>query len=314
MPAIPATPRAHFSDLKNVDLSLALGPVVADFIDWWLIEPKWWRNYLHSHSFYEICYAFVGRGRFTINGRTQTVRRGDVFVAKPNEPHEIVSSRSAPLGIYFWSYTLVPAAKRPPRPVDAATDELLRAFIGTTTLPAGPAPHMAQTIAMLTDEIARQWPGCLPVIEALTRKLLLDTARAVVPEGTRPTMLPAVSRSEADRIAQAALRYVHDNLARPISVRDVAAQVQLSERHLERLVRKETGRTVLQHLTAARVDAAAQQLLDHDVPIKQIAAGVGYQDVRYFTTLFRKRTGMTPARFRAAGGTTHFTAMRHAPQ
>ncbi|HLL90043.1 MAG TPA: helix-turn-helix transcriptional regulator [Tepidisphaeraceae bacterium] len=111
---------------------------------------------------------------------------------------------------------------------------------------------------------------------------------------------------------QTAVTYLRDNLARPIGVRDIAAQVNLSERHLARTFRAATGRSVLDYLTGLRVDAAAQMLLaDVERPVKQIAATVGYPDVRYFTTLFGRHTGTTPAAYRAAGGTRHFTDRRH---
>jgi AraC-like DNA-binding protein/mannose-6-phosphate isomerase-like protein (cupin superfamily) len=305
-----ASAHKSFPDLNGIEVSIPLGSVVADVFQWAAIDPKPWRNYLHAHSFYEVCYAFSGKGTFTINGQSHSVRKGQVFVAKPNEPHEIIANNRSPLGIYFWSYTLVPT-KTKAYTSDPATEALMTSFIATRTAPAGPAAHMEATIAMLADEIAQQWAGCIGNIEALTRKLLLDTARVVVPEGTRATLLPAVPLAENDRIVRTAITYLRDNLARPIGVRDVAVQVQLSERHLERLFNRATGQTVLQHLTTARLTAAAQQLLDHDLPIKQIAAGVGYEDVRYFTTLFRTHMNATPARFRASGGTKHFTDKRH---
>jgi len=99
------------------------------------------------------------------------------------------------------------------------------------------------------------------------------------------------------------VRYLHDNLSRPIQIRDVAAQVHLSERHLSRLFQQVTGESLLEYLTMLRVQAASQLLLDRQLAIKNVARDVGYPDVHYFTTLFRRRTGMTPAVFRETGGT-----------
>ena len=100
-----------------------------------------------------------------------------------------------------------------------------------------------------------------------------------------------------------ALVIARAQLARPIQIRDVAAQVHLSERHLSRLFQQVTGSSLLDYLTTLRVQAASQLLLDRTLAIKNIAREVGYPDVHYFTTLFRRRTGQTPAVFREAGGT-----------
>src|SRR4051794_19517732 len=80
-----------FPDLNRVPLSLDLGSHRVEFIYWGVLGSKWWRNYLHVHSFFEICYAHHGRGTFFIHDRKHAVRPGELFVARPGEPHEIVS-------------------------------------------------------------------------------------------------------------------------------------------------------------------------------------------------------------------------------
>jgi len=100
--------RQQFTDLSLLALSPQLGDFVSQILGWGFIEPHWWRNYPHSHSFFEVCFAFEGQGTFRIKGTDYQVQVGDVFVAKPGESHEIVSSDHNPLGVYFWSYTLVP--------------------------------------------------------------------------------------------------------------------------------------------------------------------------------------------------------------
>jgi AraC family L-rhamnose operon transcriptional activator RhaR len=104
----------------------------------------------------------------------------------------------------------------------------------------------------------------------------------------------------AGRIEQ----YLHDNYNRPIKMRDVAAQVHLSERHTSRLFLQVTGTSIKARLTALRVEAASQLLLSGRRPVKEVAEASGFPDVQHFTTLFRRHTGLTPAAFRQRGGTT----------
>ena len=104
-------------------------------------------------------------------------------------------------------------------------------------------------------------------------------------------------------VVQTASRYLRDNYPRPIEVRDVAAQVHLSERHLSRLFVQQTGKSILEFLTDLRIEAASQLLLDGSLPIKQIARSVGYPDQHYFTTIFGKKVGLTPGVFRRRRGT-----------
>jgi AraC family L-rhamnose operon transcriptional activator RhaR len=99
-------------------------------------------------------------------------------------------------------------------------------------------------------------------------------------------------------------QYLRDNYSRPIRMRDVAAQVHLSERHTNRLFQRVTGTSIKARLTALRLEAASQLLLSGRRPVKEVAEMSGFPDVQHFTTLFRRHTGLTPAAFRERGGTT----------
>jgi AraC-like DNA-binding protein len=83
----------------------------------------------------------------------------------------------------------------------------------------------------------------------------------------------------------------------------VAAQVHLSERHARRLFLESTGKSMKQYLTLLRLDVAKQRLLNQEETISDIAYGVGFNDVRHFSTTFRAVVGVTPSEFREKGGT-----------
>ena len=293
-----AIPRQRFIDLNQLSLSLHVGGFSAEILGWGFFEPRWWRNYLHSHSCFEICYAFAGRGTFRMLDTEYTVRAGDVFVAKPGEPHEIVSSEEEPLGIYFWSHTLLPATQR--HTAFGGSDALLHAFRTTRQWVSDRVEAMQPTLDLLVEEIVRKQPGYVQVIDGLVVKLLLDTARAVVDV---PIMAEPAARGAADALAHQIAAYLRDNYSRPIAIRDVAAQVHLSERHTSRLFRETMGASIKSYLTALRLEVATQLLLDRHLSIQAVALASGYPDTRYFTTLFRRYMGSTPGRFRHTEGT-----------
>lgn len=301
----PTVPQQHFTNLNQLTLSLQLGSFRSEILGWGLAEPRWWRNYLHTHSFFEICYAFEGQGLFRINNEDYQVHKGQVLVAKPGETHEIISSESTPLGIYFWSYTLT---QRPDRlPESADSDSLLTAFLTSQCWVSDHTPAMQRTLELLTEEAVQREPGYLQAITALTSKLLLDTARAVVTLPPRQGHTQVQVSSSEETAVQIMVRYLRDNYARPIAIRDVATQVYLSERHSSRLFHKIMGRSIMDYLSALRLETAAQLLLERNLSIKEIAQTTGYSDVRYFTTLFHRHTGLPPATFRQKGGTSFVT-------
>ena len=301
--------RHRFIDLNLLPLSLQVGSFSVDIVNWGFIEPLWWRNYLHIHSFFEICYAFQGRGTFHIAEQDFSVQSGEVFITKPGEPHEILSSTDDPLGIYFWSYTL-----RPPNKTDSdekSIDAFLRAFLSSPLYVSRRTAAMQRTLELLTEEIVEKEPGYMQAIAGLTTKLILDTARSVGDGSSFVESIEPPPKSQEEAITQMIVRYLRDNYNRSLTLRDVAAQVHLSERHSSRLFHSVMGATIMDYLTSLRLEHAARLLLEPQYSIKQIAQACGYADVRHFTTLFHRRMGVTPGVFRLERGTRFLSPGRH---
>lgn len=280
----------------------------AEFLNWGFFEPRPWRNYLHTHSFFEVCYAYSGAGTFRIGDADHLVRQGDLFVAGPGDVHEIVSADEDPLGIYFWSYTLLPETH-----VSGGEDvRLLEAFAsGRRRAVSGQSAPVASLLSLLDREAALRETGFETSVEALASALVLATARAVIDppvvlSGT--VLLPGADAAPGTReaaLVRTVVRYLHDNYDRPVTVRDVAAQIHLSERHTSRLFRLATGTTIRSYLQRLRLDVAAQRLVESELSVKEVAHATGYPDVRHFTTVFKGQWGMTPALFRKRNGTRH---------
>jgi AraC-like DNA-binding protein len=297
-----ASPWEPIPDLCRLPLSLKLGAFHAEAVYWGIIDRGWWRNHLHSHSFYEVCYCHHGKGVFTIDSIAHDVRAGDVFLARPNHVHEIVSDRRDPMRIVFWGFTLIRDSSMPST-TDRTQNQLLSSLADAERVVAGAQAFDPLLLAMAREIETRQ-AGFLTVLRGLCERLLIELARAFGNAPTTSEELPESRFQDGPGVVQEAIRYIRDNLARPLEIGDVAAQVGLSERHLGRLFRGHRHQSVLEFITDERIMLASQLLLERELSIKQVARTVGYPDPHYFTTLFGRRTGKTPSEFRRAGGTT----------
>src|SRR6185312_8291590 len=97
--SVPNVPPEGYSNLNKMGLKFNVGSFRCEIMSWGFLAYDFWRNYMHIHTFYEICYAFEGAGTFEMMGQLFHIKPGEVFVAKPREEHEIISSRKNPLGI-----------------------------------------------------------------------------------------------------------------------------------------------------------------------------------------------------------------------
>ncbi len=91
---------------------------------------------------------------------------------------------------------------------------------------------------------------------------------------------------------------IHHRFCEDISVVDICAENGYSHETVSRLFKKQTGKTPVSYLQSVRIRCACSLLEENRLPIKQIAAKCGFPDVNYFTRVFRKKTGLTPATFR----------------
>ncbi len=102
------------------------------------------------------------------------------------------------------------------------------------------------------------------------------------------------SGSEAQHIARKAMAFMHTFYTEPISRRDVAAHVGLSERHLTRCFHQEVGLTPITYLNRYRVKQARILLDTGEKGITKIAGEVGFSSSSYFTRVFRDEVGVSP--------------------
>ncbi len=102
------------------------------------------------------------------------------------------------------------------------------------------------------------------------------------------------SGSEGQRIIRQAMAYIHTHYAEPIALRDVAAHVGLSERHLTRCFRQEVGVTLNAYLNRYRLRQARTLLEAGDKSITEVALAVGFSSSSYFARIFREEMGVSP--------------------
>lgn len=91
-------------------------------------------------------------------------------------------------------------------------------------------------------------------------------------------------------------------LDRVLDLREIAASVNLSTRHIHQLLRDDLGMTAQAHQERRRLDHARQRLVQEDTALKEIAFALGFRHPPHFTAWFRRHAGMTPTAYRAGYG------------
>ena len=98
------------------------------------------------------------------------------------------------------------------------------------------------------------------------------------------------------QVMQARL-FMDKHYAGKLHIVDLAGKAFLSNFHFIRLFKAYFGYTPYQYLTGVRIKNAKRLLATH-ATISDICFEVGFENVSYFTGLFKKMTGTTPSAFR----------------
>jgi iron complex transport system substrate-binding protein len=92
--------------------------------------------------------------------------------------------------------------------------------------------------------------------------------------------------------------YLDAHFAEPIRLADLARRAGYSVSHFSALFKAHFGTSPIDYLVRLRLRAAAYLLRDVNVSVSSAAASVGYDDLYYFSKLFKKKLGVSPRAYR----------------
>lgn len=252
----------------------------------------------HMHDFIELAYIAEGSGVHYISEESLRVSQGDVFFIPVGTSHVFRPSapgRGRELIVYNCLFPTEYVEQLQTFFPDAS--EMLAFF----REPQRPWLRLRDPgefrgwFKELFREYAARLPGCEAVLTALIVRMLVTLHRQSQSEALMPgsTDTPP-SRSSIEHV----VRDIEERYADNLTVKESAAQVGLSERQFSRVFAQQTGMNFSTFLQNTRVEAACTLLTSSHRSVPEIAAAVGYSDMKFFHRLFKRKTGKTPLEHR----------------
>jgi AraC family transcriptional regulator len=148
-----------------------------------------------------------------------------------------------------------------------------------------------------------------PLLEAAVRALgspgtaddlYAETAAAFLATHllTRHGRLRTGSPGREDARVRAAVAFLRERLAEPVTLADLADEVHLSVYHLVRVFRTATGQTPHRFLTELRVEEAKRLLRGTDLALDRIAPRCGFASAGALSAAFARHVGTRPSAYR----------------
>lgn len=149
--------------------------------------------------------------------------------------------------------------------------------------------------AALLDEISRPQLGGAGLTAALMKACLVLVLRRYLSRPEGATLLGAI----AEPRLSAALAAVLERPAATHSLNSLAALSNLSRSQFSELFAERMGTSPMDFVIRTRLHHAAQLLRDSRLPVKVVAASVGWASRSHFSRAFAKAYGLDPTTFRA---------------
>ncbi len=241
---------------------------------------------VHDHS--GLGVYIEGSARFWM-GRDYRLRAGDVIIVPEGMAHYTKQSDGAQmLGLAMCTHCL---------PV--GWGETFRAIFaevrggGSAVRRFDNPSELAKLLGRIEAELFAPLRGSELMLNGLMYQLAaeLDRADRVLPSGVDEV---------GSIVVMNALAVIERRAAEAVSLVDVAREVGRSPAHLASLVKEETGRTVVEWVTHARMAIARRLLTTTDDTIASVADSVGYASPSHFHRTFRREHQVSPGAWREA--------------
>lgn len=96
-------------------------------------------------------------------------------------------------------------------------------------------------------------------------------------------------------------KYIREHIAEDLNRENLASVTFLSVDYISHLFTQQTGQCLSDYIISERIEKAKQLLKTTNMPVARVAIGVGYNNISYFSRLFKRETGMTPQKYRKSG-------------
>lgn len=156
----------------------------------------------------------------------------------------------------------------------------------------------AEADALLDQLILLKEMNRKPDQEILIRNALSTAWLLLLDEIQKHLEAPQVIETEKQARIKSMLSYIHRNFGEKITLEEIAASANISEREANRIFQKLIRQTPFEYLLNYRLSMAKELLSHSDLSITEISYRCGFTDSAYMGKQFRKASGMTPKEYR----------------
>jgi len=253
--------------------------------------PSFTMTYEHSHTYCEIFYLKTGSCIYSINDSIYHLTSGDIIIVTPGDTHSTRYEGLIPCEriVIYCMIDIIPEYFWQQHP--SFHEKLSRS--GKVIMQKKGQFQIDGLLTRMLEEsnFPDEYSPEFLTLHTMSLFLMLMRDGLFVYEQMKHSK--GISSDIDD-----AIRYISLNYALPLTLDEVAENINLSPTYLSKKFKKVTGVTFKEYVNYIRIRQACQMLLTTDDSITKIAINCGFNSSNYFKDNFRKIYAISPRNFR----------------
>ncbi len=232
-----------------------------------------------------LIYCIEGTGEIRLNKTVHVVPADHFFIISAGMPHSYHSDEQNPWSIYWIHFS------------GFKSGNYSRFACQAMAIERGKISRINDRLDLFSE-----------IFRNLDRGFSIETLEYVnlclphlLASFTHLSQFREVHKADENDPVALSINFMLENLARKLRLDDIASETGLSASHYSRLFQDRTGHSPIDYFIQLKVQRACRLLDNSGWMIADVAREMGFDDQFYFSRVFRKVMGMSPAEYRKRG-------------
>jgi AraC-like DNA-binding protein/quercetin dioxygenase-like cupin family protein len=252
-----------------------------------------------AHDFWELVYVDKGELEIMADDKGFKLKQGEMIFHKPNEFHNLWANGKIAPNIIVISFECKSKAMKFFEDKIVLTGDIVKNLLAQIIKEALEAFSTPLNISS-TTRLERKSNTIFrseQLIKIYLQQLLIHLVRKSTNILPDHRLSSSVKERTHNDMTNKIINYLEDNLQKNITFEDVCKYSSLGSTSLKSMFKERTGTSVMEFYKSLKIEEAKKLIREGKFNFTEIAEGLGYTSIHYFSRQFKKTTGMTPSEY-----------------
>lgn len=259
-----------------------------------------WKMVWEWHEQVEILYILDGTGECCIGDDTYSFKQGDLIIIGPHKLHKtrLIDRNGFKALVLLFS---VDMERSFPQLEEMDVLDFIKVnyadFTPLLTMDSKEKQRIEFLLGCMLKEFRRSVGGTINYLISLLHILMIEIER-IHNKRKRFKLSDQLTQINLPRNVVNVIGHINQHFKDDLSLSSLSTRYRVNASYLSREFKRNTDLTIIEFLNSRRIHYARTLLAKSDFTITEVALESGYNNIPYFTSVFKNFVGMTPKQFK----------------